>query len=164
MAYAYGKITDGKLELAPRQLRIKGRLYLSPRATDYAKAGYLPIDPTQAPPEGYEWKDRLDSWEEKDGKIVKKYTPIPQEEIDYEASHTMVMMTRDEEQAFQNMTETLENARQEVESAQAEVESAQAEAENARTEAAAAVEAKEAAEAALADTADIVAKIEEVFG
>ena len=155
---AYGKIVGGKLELAPKKIKVGNRLIVSPRKKDYIEAGYLPIDPTNNPPEGYEWKDRLDSWEEQDGvKIVKKYTPIPQEQLDYEASHTMVMMSKEEEEAFQNMTETLENARQEVENAQAD-------AENARTEAAAAVEAKEAAEAALADTADIVAKIEEVFG
>ena len=150
----YGKLNGTALELAPTKIKVGGKIIASPRASDYKKAGYLPVDPTHNPPEGYKWTDQ---WEVQDGKIVKKYVEIPQEELDYEASHALVMMTKDEEQAFQNMTETLENARQEVESAQAD-------AENARTEAAAAVEAKEAAEAALADTADIVAKLEEVFG
>lgn len=158
----YGKVSDtGALTVAPKKIKVAGRTIMSPRASDYIAAGYLPIDSTTSIPEGYKWADQ---WEEKDGKIVKKYVPIPQEQIEYEASHAIVMMTKEEEEQFQNMTETLENARKSVESAQEEAENARADAESARAEATAAVEAKEEAEAALADVSEVVAKIEEVFG
>ena len=76
----YGKVVNGVLTVAPKQIKVNGRLIASPRAADYKKAGYLPIDPTNAPPEGYKWADQ---WEEKGGKIVKKYVEIPQDEQEY---------------------------------------------------------------------------------
>ena len=75
----YGKIVNGVFTIAPKQIKVNGRLIASPRSADYKKAGYLPVDPTYNPPEGYKWADQ---WEEKDGKIVKKYVEIPQEEQD----------------------------------------------------------------------------------
>ena len=91
----YGKITNGVLTVAPKQIRINGRLIASPRSTDYRAAGYLPIDPTNNPPEGYMWANQ---WEEKNGKIVKKYVEIPQEE--QEEISRMVILSGDEAEEY----------------------------------------------------------------
>ena len=76
----YGKLNGTALELAPTKIKVGGKNIASPRASDYKKAGYLPVDPTHNPPEGYKWADQ---WEEKGGKIVKKYVEIPQDEQEY---------------------------------------------------------------------------------
>lgn len=98
----YGKIVNGVLTVAPKQIKVNGRLIASPRAADYKKAGYLPIDPTNAPPEGYKWADQ---WEEKDGKIVKKYVEIPQEEQEY-ISH-MVILNGDEAAEYEEAKDVI---------------------------------------------------------
>ena len=99
----YGKVVDGVLTVAPKQIKVNGRLIASPRAADYKKAGYLPIDPTNAPPEGYKWADQ---WEEKDGKIVKKYVEIPQDEQEY-ISH-MVILDGDEAAAYEEAKDVID--------------------------------------------------------
>ena len=98
----YGKITNGVLKVAPKQIRINGRLIASPRSADYRAAGYLPIDPTNNPPEGYMWANQ---WEEQDGKIVKKYVEIPQEEQD-EMSR-MVILSGDEAEEYASYQEEI---------------------------------------------------------
>lgn len=155
----YGKVVGESLKVAPTTLRINGKLIASPRGSDYKKAGYMPIDSTDRTPEGYRWNNK---WEIVDGKIVKKYDPIPQEEI--EAMSAMVVLSGDEAEAYQNMEQTIADA-------QAATQEAQTAAHTAQQEAAAATAAKEAAEAAqaraeadLANVDDIVQKIEEVFG
>lgn len=99
----YGKIVNGVLTVAPKQIKVNGRLIASPRAADYKKAGYLPIDPTNNPPEGYKWSDQ---WEEKDGKIVKKYVEIPQEEQD-EISR-MVILSGDEAAEYEEAKDVID--------------------------------------------------------
>lgn len=157
----YGKVTNGHLDVAPTKIKVNGRVILSPRAVDYRAAGYLPIDTTSNPPEGYEWKDK---WEIRDGKIVKKFDEIPPEEQEEIDGMRIVPMTKDEAEAYEHMEETIANA-------QAATQEAQAAAETAQQEVAEAVAAKEAAEAAqataeaaLADYSEIIEKAEEVFG
>jgi hypothetical protein len=99
----YGKVVNGVLTVAPKQIKVNGRLIASPRSADYKKAGYLPIDPTNAPPEGYKWADQ---WEEKDGKIVKKYVEIPQEEQD-EISR-MVILSGDEAAEYEEAKDVID--------------------------------------------------------
>ena len=99
----YGKVVNGVLTVAPKQIKVNGRLIASPRAADYKKAGYLPIDPTNNPPEGYRWADQ---WEEKDGKIVKKYVEIPQEEQD-EISR-MVILSGDEAAEYEEAKDVID--------------------------------------------------------
>ena len=99
----YGKVVNGVLTVAPKQIKVNGRLIASPRSADYKKAGYLPIDPTNAPPEGYKWADQ---WEEKDGKIVKKYVEIPQDEQEY-ISH-MVILDGDEAAAYEEAKDVID--------------------------------------------------------
>ena len=96
----YGKIVNGVLTVAPKQVRVNGRLIASPRAADYKKAGYLPINPTHNPPEGYKWTDQ---WEVQGGKIVKKYVEIPQDEQD-EISR-MVILSGDEAEEYASYQE-----------------------------------------------------------
>lgn len=150
----YGKVVGEALKVAPKQLRLNGRLIASPRGADYKAAGYLPVDSTNSCPEGYKWNDK---WEVKDGKIIKKYDPIPQEELDILDGMAMVPMTREEQESYNNMEQTIAEA-------QAAAQEAQTAAETAQQEAAEALAAKEAAESALADYSEIIEKAEEVFG
>ena len=98
----YGKITNGVLTVAPKQIRINGRLIASPRSADYRAAGYLPIDPTNNPPEGYMWDNQ---WEEQGGKIVKKYVEIPQEE--QEEISRMVILSGDEAAEYEEAKDVI---------------------------------------------------------
>lgn len=99
----YGKLNGTALELAPTRIKVSGKIIASPRASDYKKAGYLPVDPTYNPPEGYKWADQ---WEEKGGKIVKKYVEIPQEEQEY-ISH-MVILDGDEAAAYEEAKDVID--------------------------------------------------------
>ena len=105
----YGKVVNGVLTVAPKQIKVNGRLIASPRAADYKKAGYLPIDATDAPPEGYKWADQR---EEKGGKIVKKYVEIPQEEQD-EVSR-MVILSGDEAEEYESYKDDIAPVLEEV--------------------------------------------------
>ena len=157
----YGKIIDGKLIYAPNPININGRRIGNPSAQIYLREGYLPVDDAYNPPEGYRWDNK---WEILGGKIVKKYDPIPQEELDEIAGMRIVTMTQEEAEAYDHMEETIANAQAAVEEAQAATQAAQEAAETAQQEAAEATAAKEAAEATLADVNDIISKVEEVFG
>ena len=99
----YGKIVNGVLTVAPKQIKVNGRLIASPRAADYKKAGYLPVDPANNPPEGYKWDDQ---WEVQDGKIVKKYVEIPQDEQD-EVSR-MVILSGDEAEEYEEAKDVID--------------------------------------------------------
>ena len=99
----YGKVVNGVLTVAPKQIKVNGRLIASPRAADYKKAGYLPIDPTNNPPEGYKWADQ---WEEKGGKIVKKYVEIPQDEQEYISR--MVILDGDEAAEYEEAKDVID--------------------------------------------------------
>ena len=105
----YGKLNGTALELAPKQIKVNGRLIASPRASDYKKAGYLPIDATHNPPEGYRWNDK---WEIQGGKIVKKYEEIPQEEQD-EISR-MVILSGDEAEEYESYKDDIAPVLEEV--------------------------------------------------
>ena len=164
----YGKVEGESLKVAPKQLRVSGKLIASPRGSDYKAAGYLPVDPSGKPPEGYRWNDK---WMIEGGKIVKKFDEIPPEEQAEIDGMRMVVMTQEEAEAYENMEQTIADAQTATQEAQAAAEAAQAVAETAQQEAAEAVAAKEAAEAAqataeaaLADVSDVMEKIEEVFG
>lgn len=157
----YGKLNGEALVVATNVIKVNGRVVANPKAKDYKAAGYLPVDATENPPEGYRWNNK---WEISGEKIVKKYDPIPQEEQEYLDSHTLVSMTQEEAEAFENMEQTLANAQAATETAQAAAQAAQEAAETAQQEAAEATAAKEAAEATLADVNDIISKVEEVFG
>ena len=149
----YGKVTNGHLDVAPTKIKVNGRVILSPRAADYRAAGYLPIDTTSNPPEGYEWKDK---WEIRDGKIAKKFDEIPTEEQEEIDGMRIVPMTKEEAEAYEHMEETIANA-------QAATQAAQDAAQAAQQEAAEAVAAKEAAEAAQAQAEAELADYKEVI-
>ena len=99
----YGKLNGTALELAPNKIKVNGRVIVSPRAADYRAAGYLPIDPANNPPEGYKW---VNQWEVKDGKIVKKYVEIPQEE--QEEMSRMVILDGDEAEEYLEAKEVID--------------------------------------------------------
>ena len=99
----YGKLNGTGLELAPTKIKVGGKIIASPRASDYKKAGYLPVDPAYNPPEGYKW---VDQWEVQDGKIVKKYVEIPQEEQEY-ISH-MVILNGDEAAEYEEAKDVID--------------------------------------------------------
>ena len=149
----YARLNDGKFEFAPAVIKVGGKTYRGgiPNCI-YIEAGYYPIVTVDKPENTKE-----DGWEIVDETIRKKYVPYTPEEQEEINGIRIVLMNRDEAEAYDHMEETIQLAQD------AALE-AQQEAEAARAGVAAAVEAKEAAEAALADTADIVAKIEEVFG
>ena len=105
----YGKLNGTALELAPTKIKVGGKIIASPRASDYKKAGYLPVDPTYNPPEGYRWTDQ---WEVQDGKIVKKYVEIPQEEQD-EVSR-MVILSGDEAEEYESYKDDIAPVLEEV--------------------------------------------------
>ena len=61
----FGKIENGALVLAPKTLKVNGMVYYNPDARLYEEVGYLPVVTTPCPDGDY-----VESWEEKDGKIV----------------------------------------------------------------------------------------------
>ena len=73
----FGKLEDGALTYAPDALIIDGRTILSPKATHYLAAGYLPIEdapPSEPPAEGYHWEAR--GWEAQEGAIRRVYAEV----------------------------------------------------------------------------------------
>lgn len=99
----YGKLIGTALELAPTRIKVGGKIIAFPKSDDYKKAGYLPVDPTHNPPEGYKWTDQ---WEEQEDKIVRKYVEIPQEEQDY--IRRMVILDGDEAAEYEEAKDVID--------------------------------------------------------
>ena len=73
----YGKLTEGRLENAPKVMRVGKTLVVNPSAADYAAAGYLPVidaPPTTPAREGYHYE--AGAYELVDGKYVRQYAEV----------------------------------------------------------------------------------------
>lgn len=91
----YGKLNGEALVVATNVIKVNGRVVANPRAKDYKTSGYLPVDATENPPEGYQWNNK---WEVQGDKIIKKYDPIPQEE--QEEMNAMEVLSGEEAEAY----------------------------------------------------------------
>lgn len=105
----HGKLNGEHLIVAPNKLKLNGRIIVSPRPSDYRAAGYLPVDTTTNIPEGYRWNDK---WEIANGKIVKKYDEIPEEE--QQEMDAMVILSGEEAEQYQEYQTEIEPLLEEV--------------------------------------------------
>ena len=82
----YGKLNEGSLTIAPRELSGDGVIVYNPPAEMYREQGWKPVEFTDAPeaPEGYTYES---AWEEQEESIVQTWTlvPLPDDIDDAEA-------------------------------------------------------------------------------
>jgi hypothetical protein len=77
----YGKLINGRLQVAPSRLSGDGVVVYNPPEAMYLAAGYLPVRWTERPAEG----EYACAWEQADGEIVQVWhavEPAPEAELD----------------------------------------------------------------------------------